>query len=158
MFTIYFRSYIKNYCLLVHIFLNRFYLVSVFQYIMKFFQIIKFSRKRKIIFFIIFVFGKIRPVIKYDPLESFLSISQSSSLSNLWTLSNPGYYLLIVAAISSSSFSGKISSPVKNSYLITFLDDKAEVLAAYLSKLSWALFCSILLSIILNFSLTVILE
>ena len=32
------------------------------------------------------------------------------------------------------------SLPVKNSYLLTFPDDKAEVLAVCLSKLYWALF------------------
>ena len=33
------------------------------------------------------------------------------------------------AAFSSKSFSGKTSLSVKNSYLLTFLDDKAEILA-----------------------------
>ena len=40
---------------------------------------------------------------------------------------------LIVAAFSSNSFSIKRTLPVKNSYLLTFLDDKAEILAACLS-------------------------
>ena len=53
--------------------------------------------------------------------------------------------LLIAAAISTKSFPGKTSFLVKNSYLLTFLDDKAETLAVYLSKLYWALFFSILL-------------
>ena len=34
--------------------------------------------------------------------------------------------LLIVAAFSNSPFSGKTSSPAKNSYLLTFPDDKAN--------------------------------
>ena len=42
--------------------------------------------------------------------------------------------LFIVAAFSSKSFSGKTSFPVKNSYLLTFPDDKAEFSAACLSK------------------------
>ena len=43
--------------------------------------------------------------------------------------------LSIVAAFSSKSFSGKTSLPVRNSYLLTFSDDKAEILAVYLSIL-----------------------
>ena len=39
--------------------------------------------------------------------------------------------LLIVAPFSSSTFSCKLSSPVKNSYLPTFPDDKVEILAAF---------------------------
>ena len=42
--------------------------------------------------------------------------------------------LFIAAAFSSKSFSGKISLPVKNSYLLTFPDDKAEILAVSLSN------------------------
>ena len=42
--------------------------------------------------------------------------------------------LFIVVAFSSNSFSGKTSLPVKNSYLLTFPDDKAEILAVSLSK------------------------
>ena len=61
--------------------------------------------------------------------------------------------LLIVAAFSSKSFSRKTSLPVRNSYLLTFPDDKAEILAACLSKLYLALFCSILLLTALIFSL-----
>ena len=49
--------------------------------------------------------------------------------------------LFIVAAFSNKYFSGKISSPVKNSYLLTFLDDKAEILAACLCKVCFAQFC-----------------
>ena len=37
--------------------------------------------------------------------------------------------LFVVAALSSMSFTGKTSLPVKNSYLLTFPDDKAEILA-----------------------------
>ena len=43
--------------------------------------------------------------------------------------------LCVVAAFSSMFCSGKTSLPVKNSYLQTFLDDKAETLAVSLSKL-----------------------
>ena len=42
--------------------------------------------------------------------------------------------IFIVAAFSSKSFSGKTSLPVKKSYLLTFPDDKAEILAVFLSK------------------------
>ena len=52
--------------------------------------------------------------------------------------------LLIGAGFSNSSYTGEISSPVENSYLPTFSDDKAETLAVCLSKLYLALFCSIL--------------
>ena len=43
--------------------------------------------------------------------------------------------LFIVAAFSSKSFSDKTSLLLKNSYLLTFPDDKAEILAVCLSKL-----------------------
>ena len=43
--------------------------------------------------------------------------------------------LFIVAAFSRKSFSGKTSLLVKNSYLLTFLDDKAEILEVCLSTL-----------------------
>ena len=43
--------------------------------------------------------------------------------------------LLIIATFSSLSFSGKAFLPVKNLYLLTFPDDKAEILAVGLSKL-----------------------
>ena len=43
--------------------------------------------------------------------------------------------LLILPAFSNSPFPGKTSSPIKNSYLLTFPDDKAEILAVCLSKL-----------------------
>ena len=42
--------------------------------------------------------------------------------------------LLIVAALSSKSFSGKTSLPFKNTYLLIFPDDKAEILAVCISK------------------------
>ena len=61
--------------------------------------------------------------------------------------------LFVVAALSSMSFTGKTSLPVKNSYLLTFPNDKAEILAVCWSKLYWALFCLILLSTVLIFSL-----
>ena len=43
--------------------------------------------------------------------------------------------LFIVAAFSNNYFSGKTSLLVKNLYLITFPDDKAEILVVCLSKL-----------------------
>ena len=43
--------------------------------------------------------------------------------------------ILIVADFSSSSFSVNTCSPVKNSNLTTFPDDKAKILAVCLSKL-----------------------
>ena len=42
--------------------------------------------------------------------------------------------LFIVAACSSNPFSGKKFLSVKSSYLLTFPDDKAEILAICLSK------------------------
>ena len=39
-----------------------------------------------------------------------------------------------IAAFSSKSISGKTSLSVKNLYLLTFPDDKAEILAVCLSK------------------------
>ena len=47
--------------------------------------------------------------------------------------------LLLVAAFSSNSFSGKTSSSFKNSYLPRFSDNKAEILVVYFSKSSWDL-------------------
>ena len=43
--------------------------------------------------------------------------------------------LFNAASFSNNSFLDKISFQVKNSYLLTFPDDKAEILAACLSKL-----------------------
>ena len=40
----------------------------------------------------------------------------------------------ILAGFSSKSYSGKTSLPVKNSYLLTFPDNKAEILAVCPSK------------------------
>ena len=42
---------------------------------------------------------------------------------------------------------------VKNSYLLTFPDDKAEIWEVCLSKSNWTYFCSILLLVDLIFSL-----
>ena len=39
-----------------------------------------------------------------------------------------------------AAFSDKISLPVKNSNLLIFPDDKAEILAAFLSNSYWAWF------------------
>ena len=47
--------------------------------------------------------------------------------------------LFIVAAFSGKSFSGKTSSPVKNSYLLTFPDDKIVYLNHF--ELCFARFC-----------------
>ena len=67
-----------------------------------------------------------------------MSVCFSNSLLN-------GEYsnLLIVVGFSNFSFCGKISLSVKNQYLPTLFDDKTEILAVPLSKLYWALFCSI---------------
>ena len=55
--------------------------------------------------------------------------------------------LFIIAAFSRKYFSvkKKTSLAVRNSYLLTFPDDKAEILAACPSKSYWALFCLIVL-------------
>ena len=59
------------------------------------------------------------------------------------TLCNDEYSnLLIVVAFSNSSFSGRTSPPIRNSYLQLFPDDKAKTLAVCLSKLYWAFFYS----------------
>ena len=63
----------------------------------------------------------------------------------------------IVAAVTNKSFSGKPSSQVINSYIGIFPDDKAEILAVCLSRFYGALFAQFFLSIVLIFSLTVIL-
>ena len=42
--------------------------------------------------------------------------------------------ILSVAAFSNNPYAAKIFLPVKNSYLLTFFDDKAEILAVCLSK------------------------
>ena len=94
-----------------------------------------------------------KPCLVFDTFFSGIQVCFFNSLLN-------GKYsnLLIVAAFSNKSFSSKTPSPVKNSYLLTFPDDKAEILAVCLSKLYLALFYSISLLIILIFSLTVILQ
>ena len=52
------------------------------------------------------------------------------------SLSNEEYFnLLIVALFSNSPLSGKNSSLAKNSYLLTFPDDRADTFAVCLSKL-----------------------
>ena len=81
-----------------------------------------------------------------SPLPPFLSNSQTLSNSKYCfrttlvcffnSLPNAEHSnTLIVAAFSKSFFSGKISSTVKNSYLLIFPDDKANILAVFLSKL-----------------------
>ena len=42
--------------------------------------------------------------------------------------------LFIVAAFFNKFYSGKISLPLRNSYLLTFLDKQREILAVCLSK------------------------
>ena len=42
--------------------------------------------------------------------------------------------LFTVAAFYCKSFSGKTSFPVKNSYVLTFIDDKAQILAVCIPK------------------------
>ena len=72
------------------------------------------------------------------------------------SLPNNNYSNLFIAAtFSGKPFCVKTSLPVKNSYLLTFTDDNAEMLAFYLSKSYWAFFHSILLSIVLVFSVVV---
>ena len=95
------------------------------------------------------------------PLSSFLLITSVCFLVSLVCFSkafpNGEYSNLFNAAVfSNKSFYNKTSFPVKNSYLLTFPDDKAEILAACLSKFYWALFCLILLLIVLIFSLILI--
>ena len=52
------------------------------------------------------------------------------------SLPNGEYYnIFIGATFSFTSFSDNFYLPVKNSYLLTFPDDKAEILAIFLSKL-----------------------
>ena len=89
----------------------------------------------------------------------FLIVSGSSFLPDLKCLFNPWYIfyatlvcffnsvpngeysnLFIAAAFFNKYFSGKESFPVKNSYLLTFLDNKAEILAFCMSKSFWALY------------------
>ena len=89
----------------------------------------------------------------------FLIVTGSSFLSGLKNLFNPWYCfsatlvgffnslpngeysnLFNATAFSSKPFSGKTSLPVKNSFLLTFPDEKAKILAVGLSDLYWALF------------------
>ena len=56
---------------------------------------------------------------------AFTSLPDGEEHSNLFS---------VAAAFSNKSFSDKICLPVKNSYLLTFSDDKAEILAVCLSK------------------------
>ena len=52
--------------------------------------------------------------------------------------------LLIVAAFSIRSFSSKTSWPIRISYLLTFPDDKVEILAVCLSNFFLPLFCAVI--------------
>ena len=68
-------------------------------------------------------------------LSNYLILFFAMSVCFFKSLPNGEYSnLLIVAAFSSSSLSGKIYSHVKNSYLPKFPDDKAEILAVCLTK------------------------
>ena len=82
-----------------------------------------------------------------DPFTFLLSLLEIKALSNPWyyffaisicafnsLLKSKYSNLFNVAAFSNKSFSDKTSLPVKNSYLLTFLDHKAEILVVYLSK------------------------
>ena len=44
------------------------------------------------------------------------------------------FFVVVAAALYRNSYPGKTSLLVKNSYLLTFPDDKAEILAVCLSK------------------------
>ena len=56
------------------------------------------------------------------------------------------------SSFSSKSFFCKTSLPLKNLYLLSFPDHNVEIFAVYMSKLYWALFCSIFLLNALNAS------
>ena len=45
------------------------------------------------------------------------------------------YSNIFIVAVCSKYYSSKTSLSVKNSYLLTFPDDKAEILAIFVSKL-----------------------
>ena len=64
----------------------------------------------------------------------FVFLQCQFAFSN-WLPNNEYSNLLVIAAFSNKSFSGKTSLPVKNSYLMNFPDDKAEVLVVFLYKL-----------------------
>ena len=80
-----------------------------------------------------------------------MSVCAFNSLSHI-EYSN----LFNVAAFSSKSFSGKNFCQFKKSYLLTFPDDKTEILEVCLSKLYCDLFCLILLLNALIFSVVLI--
>ena len=65
--------------------------------------------------------------------------------------------LLSIIANSSKYFSGKTSSPVKNSYLLTFFDDEAEILGVCYVNHTELSFAPFLLSTIFILWLTAIL-
>ena len=101
-------------------------------------------------------------VIMFKFWSLFLFILSKPELSsNFWyfyfkvlvcafnSLANGKYSIFfIVAAFSNISFPGKTSLLVKNLYLLTIPDDKAEILAVCLFKLNWTLFCSILYALL----------
>ena len=74
-------------------------------------------------------------------IKTFKAFKPLSFSSELLKVSYNVEYLnlLIVAAFTSKSFSGKKSFPVRNSHLVTLPGDKAEILAVSLSKLYWVL-------------------
>ena len=99
-------------------------------------------------FFIRFHILKIYLILDTVFLQCQFTFSTHYLTTNIQTF-------FIAATFSSKPFCVKTSLPVKNSYLLTFTDDNAEILAVYLSKSYWAIFHSILLSIVLIFSVIV---
>ena len=64
-------------------------------------------------------------------------------------LPNGGCSNFLIMATFSERFPGKIYLPIKKLYLPIHLNDNADISAVCLSKSYWALFCLILLSIVL---------
>ena len=113
------------------------------------------TRERLLKLYICYIYTILLPYIRFDLLyfssvgfsfflfyqtEKYCLISDTvffaMSVRAFYSLPK-GEYLnsFIVAAFSGKSFSGKTSLLVKNSYLLIFIDDKAEILAVCLSKL-----------------------
>ena len=73
--------------------------------------------------------------IRFKKFVEFLILFFCNTCLFFSSLPNREYSnLVIAAAFSAKSFSDKKSFPVKNSYLLTFPDDKAEIVAVCLSK------------------------
>ena len=113
------------------------------------------TRERLLKLYICYIYTILLPYIRFDLLyfssvgfsfflfyqtEKYCLISDTvffvMSVRAFYSLPK-GEYLnsFIVAAFSGKSFSGKTSLLVKNSYLLIFIDDKAEILAVCLFKL-----------------------